>query len=270
MRLTEEYAHYYMPLIVLISGFVLFLHARHPTLHFSPHCQRALQLPLAGPSAMVAALASASAWGYLVKSVRFSRRPTRSTPLSLTRPGTLTTGSLAGGADRSCGTLPKRTRCSRLAARRSEAHSTHPLAQAVVNFARDSEVLIPDACDIVEEHGSGSLGQMLATALYLVGRRSWLAGKGMQLCRSIDEAPNLSAIFVALDEDILGRFVSPTAPQAEASVQSSARLREARGGTFYDVDRRQPGGGRRGCRRTGFTELRRTACRPKNGKPVRS
>ena len=64
VRLTEEYARYYVPLILLIAGFVLF---------FTQDVQRAISVivvsipctfVLAGPSAMVAALAAASRWAF--------------------------------------------------------------------------------------------------------------------------------------------------------------------------------------------------------------
>lgn len=71
IRLTEEYARYYMPLILLIAGAVLF---------FTHDARRAISIiivsipctfVMAGSTAMVAALASASRLGILVKSVRF-------------------------------------------------------------------------------------------------------------------------------------------------------------------------------------------------------
>ena len=73
IRLTEEYARYYMPLILLIAGFVLF---------FTRDSQRAISVivvsipctfVLAGPAAMVSALAAASRMGILVKSVTLFR-----------------------------------------------------------------------------------------------------------------------------------------------------------------------------------------------------
>jgi Cd2+/Zn2+-exporting ATPase len=94
IRLTEEYARYYMPLILLIAGFVLF---------FTRDLQRAISVivvsipctfVLAGPAAMVSALAAASRMGILVKSVRFFEAANDIDTIVFDKTGTLTTGEL--------------------------------------------------------------------------------------------------------------------------------------------------------------------------------
>ncbi len=107
VRLTEEYARYYMPFILLIAGAVLF---------FTHDVQRAISIiivsipctfVMAGPTAMVAALASASRLGILIKSVRFFEAANEVDTVVFDKTGTLTSGELrlvkiepAGAMDR--------------------------------------------------------------------------------------------------------------------------------------------------------------------------
>lgn len=200
VRLTEQYAQYYLPLILLLAGFVLF---------FTHDLQRSISVVivsipcafiLAGPTAMVAALAAASRLGILVKSVHFFEAANAVDTVVFDKTGTLTTGRLQlarvathHGLDAD-GLLG-------LAAT-VEAHSTHPVAKAIVQAAKRANLPIPDAADIVEEHGLGMTGRVDGCRL-LVGRDSWLQGKGIAL--TADEAqPHHSAIHVARDQEHLG------------------------------------------------------------------
>ena len=126
-----------MPLILLIAGFVLF---------FTQDVQRAISVivvsipctfVLAGPSAMVAALAAASRMGILVKSVRFFEVANEIDTVVFDKTGTLTTGELRRGNPPP--NWDARGRHSRTAAA-VERHSTHPIARAVLAAAREREI----------------------------------------------------------------------------------------------------------------------------------
>jgi Cd2+/Zn2+-exporting ATPase len=94
MRLAEEYARYYTPLVLIIAAFVLF---------FTRDLNRAISViivsipcafVLASPSAMVAALATASRMGILVKSARFFEVADEIDTVVFDKTGTLTEGKL--------------------------------------------------------------------------------------------------------------------------------------------------------------------------------
>jgi Zn2+/Cd2+-exporting ATPase len=196
VRLTEEYAQYYLPLILLIAGFVLF---------FTRDVQRAISviivsIPctfiLAGPTAMVAALATASRLGILVKSVLFFEAANDIDTVVFDKTGTLTTGRL-----QVLDILPRngwsRERLLTFAAA-VEGNSTHPIAQAIARATASDEKLSDSVRDISEEHGLGMCGR-IGESRILIGRRTWLKGKGILLSSVENERPEYSAIEVAVD-----------------------------------------------------------------------
>ncbi len=200
VRLTEQYAQYYLPLILLLAGFVLF---------FTHNLQRSISVVivsipcafiLAGPTAMVAALAAASRLGILVKSVQFFEAANHVDAVVFDKTGTLTTGRLQlahvathHGVDHN-GLLS-------LAAT-VESHSTHPVAKAIVQAAKSANLTIPEVTDIVEEHGLGMTGRVNGNRL-LVGRGSWLQSKGITVTTG-ETQPHHSAIHVARDREHIG------------------------------------------------------------------
>lgn len=200
MRLTEEYARYYLPLIVLIAGFVLF---------FTRDIQRSVSVVivsvpcaflLAGPTAMVAALASASRMGILVKSVRFFEVADKIDTVVFDKTGTLTTGNLQVIQVTSCGSVQENELLTWAAA--IESHSTHPIAKAIVAYTKNLKLNIPDASSIQEIHGLGMTGKIESRNIS-VGRSSWLEQNGISI-PDLNILPHLSAISIAIDQQYIG------------------------------------------------------------------
>jgi len=171
IRLTEEYASYYTPLILLIAAFVLF---------FTGDMMRAIaviivSIPcafvLAGPATMVAALAAASRLGILVKSVRFFETATGIDAVVFDKTGTLTHGQLHVAKLVAHGGFSEQDALTLAAA--AEANSTHPVARAVVEAAKKRELDVPAARDVQEEPGRGVKATVDGRAI-LIGRRSWV------------------------------------------------------------------------------------------------
>ena len=208
IRLTEEYARYYTPLILLIAGFTLF---------FTRDAQRAISvivvsIPcaflLAGPSAMVAALASASRLGILVKSVRFFEAANDIDAVVFDKTGTLTTGELKIAQIRTHNGMSENEILGLAAA--IERHSTHPIARAVLAGAHARGLELADAVDVREQHGCGVLAKV-ATGEVIVGRAAWLREHDIQLPKHSDGAGDLSALHVALNRTLAGViFLSDT------------------------------------------------------------
>ena len=222
VRLTEEYARYYMPLILLIAGFVLF---------FTKDVQRAISVivvsipctfVLAGPSAMVAALAAASRMGILVKSVRFFEVANDIDTVVFDKTGTLTTGELKVAAIAPGDGMAENELLALVAA--VEQHSTHPIARAVVTAAQDRQLEIVDAEDVQEEHGHGLIARVGPLDV-VVGRRAWLEAQAILIPKKDKSFDDLSALHIGVNRKLAGIIYLSDTVRAEAK-GVSADLRE--------------------------------------------
>jgi Cd2+/Zn2+-exporting ATPase len=218
VRLTEEYARYYMPLILLIAGFVLF---------FTKDVQRAISVivvsipctfVLAGPSAMVAALAAASRMGILIKSVRFFEVANDIDTVVFDKTGTLTTGELRVAAITPNDGMAENELLALVAA--VEQHSTHPIARAIVMAAQERQLEIADAEDVQEEHGHGLLGRV-GQFKVAVGRGAWLKAQAIEIPKKDKSFDDLSALHVGVDRKLVGIIYLSDTVRAEAKGVSS-------------------------------------------------
>ncbi|MEI9999289.1 MAG: HAD-IC family P-type ATPase [Verrucomicrobiota bacterium] len=175
VRLTEEYARYYMPLILLIAGAVLY---------FTHDFQRAISViivsipctfVMAGPTAMVAALASASRLGILVKSTRFFEAAGDIDTVIFDKTGTLTTGQLRVAKLAAADTAELLRVAAAL-----EQHSTHPIARAIVQAARDAGVALARSTPSTRSTASASLRYS--------DRTPWWPGAGPGCWRKTSQA----------------------------------------------------------------------------------
>ncbi|MDP3070228.1 MAG: cation-translocating P-type ATPase [Opitutaceae bacterium] len=217
MRLIDDYTRYYMPLVLIVAGFVLF---------FTREVERAISViivampcafVLASPSAMVAALAVASRLGILVKSSRFFEAARAIDTVVFDKTGTLTTGRLRVLAVRPA---PGLTEADVLmAAAALEAHSTHPIARAIVAEAQRRGLAIDRTLAINEVAGLGVRGGDLAA-----GRRSWIESLGVAVPESAAESPGASSLFVARGGGFAGVVQLADALRAETR-ETAERLR---------------------------------------------
>ena len=214
VRLTEEYARYYMPLILLIAGFVLF---------FTRDVQRAISVivvsipctfVLAGPSAMVAALAAASRMGILVKSVRFFEAANDIDTIVFDKTGTLTTGELKVASVEAHDGLKEDDLLALAAA--VEQHSTHPIARAVVKAAQERGLEISNAIDVQEKHGHGLLADVVGSEV-VVGRAAWLQQRGILLPKDSRSQHDLSALHISVNRKLAGIIYLSDTIRSEAS-----------------------------------------------------
>jgi Cd2+/Zn2+-exporting ATPase len=217
VRLTEEYARYYMPLVLIVAGFVLF---------FTRDVQRAISIIvvsipctflLAGPAAMVAALASAARMGILVKSVRFFEAANDIDTVVFDKTGTLTSGDL-----RLSEVAPRNGvgEDSLLALAASiEQHSSHPIARAIVAEAKRLGLKLSDPSKMDEEHGQGLSARVNGTRVF-VGRASWLRAMRITLPAEADLFSGFSALHIAEEGAYLGTlYLSDTIrPEAVAAI----------------------------------------------------
>jgi Cd2+/Zn2+-exporting ATPase len=221
VRLTEEYARYYMPLILLIAGFVLF---------FTKDVRRAISVivvsipctfVLAGPSAMVAALAAASRMGILVKSVRFFEVANDIDTVVFDKTGTLTTGELNVAAIEPSHGVKENDLLALAAA--VEQHSTHPIARAVVDAANARGLTINDASEVQEKHGHGLLARVDGQDV-IVGRGAWLHEQQITVSKKNGNFEDLSALHIGVNRALHGViYLSDTVREEASGVVANLR-----------------------------------------------
>jgi Cd2+/Zn2+-exporting ATPase len=197
IRLTEEYARYYMPLILIIAGFVLF---------FTRDLERAISVfvvaipctfVMAGPTAMVAALATASRLGILIKSVRFFEAANEVDTVVFDKTGTLTTGQLNVMEIQSAAGFDDATVLAQAAS--IEQHSSHPVARALVRAAQQKQLALIEPGDVEEAHGLGVAGRANGNTV-VVGRPAWLTQHRIEHAAALRETESShSELLVAID-----------------------------------------------------------------------
>lgn len=221
MRLIDDYTRYYMPLVLIITGFVLF---------FTHDVSRAIAViivampcafVLASPSAMVAALAVASRMGVLVKSPRFFEQARRVDAVVFDKTGTLTTGQLQVTA---LLPVPATSEDELLwLAAGLEAQSTHPVARAVIQEARRRGLPFDSTWSVEEVPGRGVRtrgGEILA------GRRAWLAEQGIPIADAYLDTASSSSLYVAERGRFAGiiRLADTLRGEARATVSALREL----------------------------------------------
>ncbi len=221
VRLTEEYARYYMPIVLLIAGFVLF---------FTQDVQRAISIivvsipctfVLAGPSAMVAALASAARMGILVKSVRFFEAANDIDMVVFDKTGTLTTGNLQLAKVAPRNGIRENSLLALAAS--LEQHSTHPIARAIVAEAKQRGLQLTNPSEMHEKHGQG-LSACINGAGVLIGRGTWLQEMQIALPAETDPFSGFSALHIAENGAFLGTlYLSDTIRPEAATAMSLLR-----------------------------------------------
>ncbi len=221
IRLTEEYARYYAPLILMIAGFTLF---------FTRDAQRAISvivvsIPcaflLAGPAAMVAALASASRLGILVKSVRFFEAANDIDTVVFDKTGTLTSGELKVAEICAQNDYNGDELLGFAAA--VERHSTHPVARAVLAAAGERGLEIADAVEMREQHGWGVVARVAGHEV-IAGRAAWLQEHRITLPHDGHLGDGLSALHIAVDGKFAGMIsLSDTLREEAAGIGEALR-----------------------------------------------
>lgn len=202
MRLVDSYAHWYTPVVLMISVIVLVftrdLNRVVSLLVISCPCA----IILAAPTAMVAALSAAARLGVLVKNVGDLERARNLTAIVFDKTGTLTTGRLSVTRLGPARGVDPAELLSLAAA--VEQNSNHPAARAVLDMAVRVRVVVPTVDAFEESSGKGVRGVVGGQSV-LVGRESWLAEQAIDMA-NLDGPPpeGLSVLHVARDGHMLG------------------------------------------------------------------
>lgn len=225
MKLIEKYATYYIPIILTIAGVVLFL---------TRDIDRAMAvlvvgcpgaLVLAGPTAMIAALAAASKLGILIKNTRFLEALSNIDTVVLDKTGTVTIGHL-----QLSGMVLKDSANEKdlmVEALRCATGSRHPASKAIVKAAQDRDVtmLTPPSAAIQEVPGKGVVLKETSETTWL-GRFGWLEEEGFDMtgCEAL----------------IPENFIGTTVWLGRRITDDSGSTRDEIGGCFLMADRPRP------------------------------
>jgi len=191
LKLIERYAGYYVPIILTIAGVVLFVtrDMSRAVAVLITGCPGALVL--AGPTAMIAALAAASRLGILIKNTRFLESLADVDTVVLDKTGTVTLGRLEllsirpMNGHREDDLLRRAVVCA--------AASRHPASQAIVRAAESAgiETRLNDSEHRIEEvSGKGILAAGDGETT-LLGRREWLIEQGVELPENPDHSGSI-------------------------------------------------------------------------------
>jgi Cd2+/Zn2+-exporting ATPase len=259
MRLVDNYARYYTPLILFIALIVFF---------FTHDVERAISviivsIPcafiLSSPTAMVAALACASRLGILVKSTDSFETATKVDTVVFDKTGTLTTGELKVSHIETLGDIKENT-LLQLAAT-LESNSNHPLAKAIVEEANTRSISLLTATDFKETAGKGVSAQIDGQSFQL-GRLSWMGISAEALPESWQNSDPISQLYLRRNNELLGRIsLSDTLRSDVAEVSEDLYGLGIQRFIMLTGDRQEVA--RPLAERTGFTEFR-AECLPED------
>jgi Cd2+/Zn2+-exporting ATPase len=221
VKALEKYASAFIPLVLLIAAFVFLLTgdlSRAITI-LIVSCPGAFVL--AGPSAMVAALAAASRQGILIKNTKFLECMADVDTILFDKTGTLTNGSLSLVAI--CPTNGNELEMLTVAAS-CAVGSRHPISRAVVAALESRLIPLPQALpDLKEVFGKGMVGTYNSEKAFF-GKEEFLVENGFHLGLEISE-PMVSIVWLAVGKRVLGYFVFRDELRIEA-LEAIKKLRE--------------------------------------------
>ena len=216
LRVLERLSQAWLPVVLTLAASVLF---------FTEDLDRAITvlivavptaLVLAGPAAVVAALATATRRRVLVKSAALLEQAHEVDTLLLDKTGTVTEGQ--GRLDRLHPVEGVSDQELLQAGASVGQQSLHPVSQALVQAAEGLELLHVQSS---QEHPGQGVEARVGEHTLRLGRSSWLQALGLELP---DQRPEGSGAWVARDDRVLGFVALADRPREEAR-QALDRLR---------------------------------------------
>ena len=227
MRLIDQYASWYTPVTLMIAGVVWFFTREMDKTIAILVIACPCALILATPTAIVAALSSASRLGIYIKDVSNIEWARKLTAIVFDKTGTLTTGELAVTR---LMPVPGVEPAELIGTAASvERLSKHPVARAVVAVAKKARVQPGEATDVQEVAGKGMTGNVDGVQV-MVGRRKWLQGQGVDLSvmddEKFEEPEGLSTLYVSSNGRCLGwiGLEDRTRPEAREALDGLREL----------------------------------------------
>ncbi|GGY03236.1 copper-translocating P-type ATPase [Paludibacterium paludis] len=245
-RFVDRFAAVYTPVVVLLALAaaialpLLGLRTWHQALYTSLvmlviACPCAMVI--ATPVTLVSALASLARNGILVKGGEPLEMAARIRTIAFDKTGTLTQGQPRVIAVTATGSETADSVLARAAA--LDAHSTHPLARAVVAAAAEAKLVLPEVSGIEEQAGFGVHGRLEGKGLSL-GSQRLVAGSDLApgladaAARAADEGRGM--LFLLEEGRPLGMITLADAPRPEAAAVLGELERLGIGGIMLSGD----------------------------------
>ncbi|MFA5863640.1 MAG: cation-translocating P-type ATPase [Phycisphaerae bacterium] len=227
MRLIDQYAHWYVPTILMLAGIVLVFTHEMTTVITILIVACPCALILATPTAMVAGLACAARLGILIKSVTDLEAARTMTAVVLDKTGTLTTGELTVTRLKPAANIDPADLLAVAAG--LEHRSKHPVAKAVAEVAHKAKINLTEPNDFVEIPGLGVKGK-LNSDLVMVGRRKWLESQNIDFAsmksEEFAEPEGISVLYVSRNGRCIGwiGLEDRVRPEAKSAISELHQL----------------------------------------------
>ena len=206
MRMIDRYVGYYTPTVLMIAAMVFFftrdMNRVIAVLVMSCPCA----LVLATPSAIIAAIASASRLGILIKDVAHIELAAKIQAVVFDKTGTLTEGNLEVARLQPAAGVELAELLE--VATSTEYHSNHPAAAAMKRLAKEAGIDWQDPQAYTEVAGKG-VEATYGGSVCRVGRQSWLEECGLHTAAVAEglqegDTEGMSVVFVSREERVLG------------------------------------------------------------------
>ena len=233
---VESFAKYYTPAVMAVAILLLLVPPLLLGSTWADSVYRALvllviacpcALVISTPVSIVAALAAAARNGVLIKGGVYVESPARIQAIAFDKTGTLTSGKplvvevvpLAGHTEAEL--------MERAAA--LESNSAHPLAHAIMAYAKERGVVVQPAEDFKITQGKGASGRFKGE-MYWLGSHRYLEERGQETPEAHEKLESMSAagrtvVVIGNDRHVCGFIaladtVKPNAKQALADLRA--------------------------------------------------
>jgi len=196
---VERFAAIYTPVVMVVALIVLIIPPLVTGAAWDVWIYRSLvllviacpcALVISTPVTIVASLASSAREGVLIKGGSFVELPSRLRAIALDKTGTLTEGRPAVVEVLPLGDHDEREVIERAAA--LESRSSHPLAEAVLRYARSKGIKVEPGSDLKNLPGRGMMGVHKEKFVWL-GSHRYLEERGQQTEHLAEQLARMSA-----------------------------------------------------------------------------
>lgn len=206
IRMIDQYAKYYTPLVLIFSFFVWAINGHNMDCIVAilvAACP--IALVLSTPSAAIAALSAAARLGVLIKNISDIEALSTVTAFIFDKTGTLTTGDLEV-AELAPANGVESSELLTIAAS-AEQHSNHPVALAVCRLAKKVNLKLKTVSDISEKPGRG-VKSKVENSETIIGNSAWIEENKINLAGFPDfqteKNSGMSMLFVVRNKKPLG------------------------------------------------------------------
>lgn len=188
ISLMEKYTYWYIPVILMIAGLILF---------FTREASRSISsiiigvpcaLLLATPTAIIAVLSVAARMGVMIKETRKIEKAAGIDAVIFDKTGTLTTGELKVTSINPVKEILPEKFIYYVAT--LEKHSLHPVAKAIRELASKTQIKLTEPEEFKETGGKGVKGKVDGKKL-IVGRESYLKENKIEIPHQEKESASI-------------------------------------------------------------------------------